>query len=198
MFLQVLADKTFTDEALIEAFQQGNADAFTALVRRYKDKLMNYLFRYLGDYDEADDVAQETFMRVYCKKDAYKPVAKFSTWLYTIATNLAKTQLQRRKRFVLFPFKGNPEEDDERRSEIPDTRYPADAEAERALREEMIQRALNSISPKYREIVVLCDIQELSYDEICMITGLNIGTVKSRLNRGRAKLHVLLRDLKDE
>lgn len=194
---RAIADTTVTDEQLIAEFQQGNTDAFTMLVGRYKDQLVNFLYRYLGDYDEADDVAQETLLRLYYKKDHYKPVAKFPTWLYTIATNLAKTQLRRRKRFAIFSFKHDADDNDHR-NDIPDIRYPADAEADRSLKEAMIQKALNSISPKYREVVILCDIQELTYEEICAITGLNIGTVKSRLNRGRSQLQVLLKDLKDE
>jgi RNA polymerase sigma-70 factor (ECF subfamily) len=193
---RAIADNVLTDEQLIAEFQQGNNEAFTLLVGRYKDQLVNFLYRYLGDYDEADDVAQETFLRLYSKKDRYKPIAKFSTWLYTIATNLAKTQLRRRKRLTFFSFQQ--EDDDDRRNALPDNRYPADAEADRFLKNAMIQRALNSLSPKYREVLVLSDIQELSYEEICSITGLNIGTVKSRLNRGRSRMQVLLKDLHDE
>jgi RNA polymerase sigma-70 factor (ECF subfamily) len=193
---RAVTDTAFTDEQLIADFQQGRNEAFTKLVGRYKDQLINYLYRYLGDYDEADDVAQETFLRLYYKKDKYKPVAKFSTWLYTIATNLAKTHLRRRKRFSILSFRHGA--DDDKRNDIPDNRYPADAEAERSLKEAMIQKALDAISPKYREVVVLSDIQELSYEEICTITGLNIGTVKSRLSRGRLQLKALLKDLRDE
>jgi len=79
--------------------------------------------------------------------------------------------------------------------DIPDTRYSADQQAERSIQQERIQKALDSISPKYKEVIVLCDIQELSYEEIAVVTGLNIGTVKSRINRGRAQLQKLLHDL---
>src|SRR5689334_21662305 len=87
-----------SDEELIALFQDGDESAFSILVGRYKDALVNFAFRFMGDYDEADDVAQETFVRVYRNKLAYRPVAKFSTWLYTIASNLSKTALRRRKR----------------------------------------------------------------------------------------------------
>src|SRR5437879_422409 len=86
-----------TDEELIKAFQNGREEAFSALVGKYKHQLMNFVYRYLGDYDDADDVVQETFVRVFRHKDSYEPVAKFSTWIYTIASNLAKSQLRRRK-----------------------------------------------------------------------------------------------------
>ena len=194
-----------TDEELIRAFQQGDVDAFTALVGRFKNPLLNFVYRFLGDYDEADDVVQETFLRLYRNKQSYQPVAKFSTWLYTIATNLAKTQLRRRKRRALFSIQRRAAEGHAPRNglpvqegvsmDIPDSRYPADQQAERTLQAERIQEALERISPKYREVIVLCDIQELSYEEIAKITGLNIGTVKSRINRGRSQLQKLLRDL---
>ena len=182
-----------SDEELIAAFQQGNVAAFTLLVGRYKDRLMNFVFRYLGDYDDADDVVQETFVRVYRNKALYRPVAKFSTWIYTIATNLAKTQLRRRRNRGWLSLSWRKEETSGPDVEIADTRYPADGVAESSLQETLIQKALDAIPQKYREIVVLCDVQELSYDEISAITGLNIGTVKSRLNRGRTHLQKLLK-----
>src|ERR1043166_1828022 len=171
-----------SDEELIASFQQGKTEAFNLLVGRYKDQLMNYVFRYLGDYDQADDVVQETFIRVYRKKELYKPVAKFSTWLYTIATNLAKTQLRRRQRHAIFSLSRRKENNHEEDYNIPDVSSTTDSHADSVLKQEIIQKALDSISPKYREVIVLCDIQELTYEEICEITGLNMGTVKSRLN----------------
>jgi RNA polymerase sigma-70 factor (ECF subfamily) len=190
--------QTQSDEELIAAFQQGRQDAYNLLVGRYKDPLINFVYRYLGDYDQADDVVQETFIRLYYKKDTYKPIAKFSTWIYTIATNLAKTQLRNRKRRVIFSLTRRGEEEREMQHEIPDERYAADSVADSSLKQEIIQKALNSIPEKYREAVILCDIQELSYEEICAITGLNIGTVKSRLNRGRTRLQELLKTLMNE
>ena len=187
-----------SDEELIAAFQHGQTDAFNILVKRYKDQLMNFVVRYVGDYDQADDVVQETFVRVYRNKQSYKPIAKFSTWLYTIATNLAKTQLRRRKRHTLFSLSRRSESGEEKEYDIPDVTANADGHADSALKQEIIQKALDSISPKYREVVVLSDIQDMSYEEICSITGLNMGTVKSRLNRGRARLQVLLKDIVDE
>lgn len=187
-----------SDEELIAAFQQGRVEAFNLLVGRYKDQLINFVYRYLSDYDQADDVVQETFIRLYYKKDTYKPIAKFSTWIYTIASNLAKTQLRNRKRRLIFSLTRRGEDEREMQHEVPDDRYPADSMAESTLKQEIIQKALNSIPEKYREAVILCDIQELSYDEICTITGLNIGTLKSRLNRGRTQLQELLKDLHNE
>ena len=188
-----------SDEELVEAFKNGSVDAFNRLVSRYKDPLMNFSSRYLGDRDEADDVVQETFVRVYRKIHTYKPVARFSTWIYTIATNLVKSHYRRRKRHPALSISQSVGGENQSEYEIPDNRYRPDAEAARSVRQSIIENALASLSHKYREIVILCDIEDLSYEEICSITGLNIGTVKSRLNRGRSQLQVLLKDiLKDE
>jgi RNA polymerase sigma-70 factor (ECF subfamily) len=191
------ATRERSDEELIAAFQQGDETAFNLLVGRYKDSLMNFVYRYLGDFDDADDVVQETFVRLFRSGHAYKPVAKFSTWLYTIATNLAKSYLRRRRRHSVFSLSRRGDERQGKDFDIPDNRYAADRMADSSIQEERIQQALNSINPKYRQVVVLCDVQELSYEEICQVTGLNMGTVKSRLNRARAQLQELLKDMVD-
>ena len=93
---------TLTDEELILAFQNGDRDAFNHIVNRYKDKLTNFLYRFTYDIDAAQDLAQDTLLKVYINKDSYKQIAKFSTWIYTIASNLAKTELRKIKRRKTF------------------------------------------------------------------------------------------------
>lgn len=185
-----------TDEELIAAFQQGSVGAFNLIVARYKNPLTNFVYRFVGDLDECDDIVQETFIRVFRNKHAYMPRAKFSTWIYTIASNLAKSRLRQRDRHRIFSLSSLwSSEEGEREMEIPDSRYAADRDAESRLKFDHIQKALDAISPKYREVVVLRDIQELSYDEIAKVTGLNLGTVKSRIKRGRMMLQTLLKDI---
>ena len=87
-----------SDEKLVQKFQQGNLYAYDLIVRRYKDQLLNFAFRFLGNLEEAEDVVQDTFLRLYKNRHAYREIAKFSTWLYTITGNLAKTELRKRKR----------------------------------------------------------------------------------------------------
>jgi RNA polymerase sigma-70 factor (ECF subfamily) len=84
--------KKLTDEELISKFQEGNNDAYTEIVYRYKDKLINFVYRYVGSYDECEDIVQDALVKVYTSKHLYKEIAKFSTWIYTIAINLAKTR----------------------------------------------------------------------------------------------------------
>ncbi len=184
-----------TDEELIDLFQRGDGRAFDVLVARYKDQLVNFAFRFVGDYDAADEVAQETFIRVYRNKHAYKPVAKFSTWIYTIASNLAKSELRRRKRHSLFSLSSRRQGEEEKDFELADESSRTDGEAERALLAGLIQNALDSIPARYKEIVILRYVQEMSYEEIAEITHINPGTVKSRLNRARIRLQKLLKDV---
>ena len=174
-------------------FQQGEEAAYALLVQRYKDELTNFARRFLGDRDEADDVVQETFVRVWRRNQSYVSGGKFSTWIYTIASNLAKTRLRRLSLRHFVRLGGD--RADGPVFDLPDEGARPDGEADDALREERIQHALESLAARYREAIVLRDIQQLSYEEIVAITGSAMGTVKSRINRARAVLRDQLRDL---
>lgn len=186
-----------TDEELILAFQSGNEEAYTVLVRRYKDPLMNYIYRFVGDYDECADILQDTFVRLYRKKHLYKSVAKFSTWLYTIAGNLARSELRRRSRKGLFSIFQSKEKGEEFELPLPSADPLPDQTTDGSLKAMRIQQALATLPDSFREAVILRDIQDLSYEEIAAILGLPIGTVKSRINRGRSQLQELLKDIYD-
>jgi RNA polymerase sigma-70 factor, ECF subfamily len=187
----------FSDEELILEFQQNNTiRAYEILVQRYKNPLTNYVFRFLGDYEACADIVQETMIKVYRNKDSYKSIAKFSTWIYTIAGNLARTEYQRRRRRTIFSL--NSYGEDEENYEIPDESYMPDQITDTGIKDKIIQDALQKVSPVYRDMVILRDIQELSYEEIADITSTNVGTVKSRINRGRAQLQKLLKDIYKE
>lgn len=186
-----------SDEELITDFQQNNTvKAFEILVQRYKNPLMNFVYRFLGDYESCTDVVQETMIRLYRNKDSYKSVAKFSTWIYTIAGNLARTEYQRRRRRNFFSINSYGEENEN--YEIPDERYRPDVITDSGIKDKIIQEALLQVSASYREAVILRDIQELSYEEIAEIMGITVGTVKSKINRGRAQLQILLKDIYKE
>ena len=183
-----------SDEDLIKEYQDNNTpEAYDILVKRYKDPLMNFVYRFVGDRDVCTDVVQDTMIKFYLNKDSYRSFAKFSTWIYTIAGNLAKNELKRRRRRIIFSIDNN---DDERSPQIEDKMFIApDKAADGVMRNEIIQKALLKVKPVYREVVILRDIQDLSYEEISEITGLAIGTVKSRINRGRAQLQKLLKHI---
>ena len=183
-----------SDEELIIEFQKNNDErAFEILIQRFKNPLTNYVYRFLGDYDSCVDVVQETFIKVYRYKDNYSSLAKFSTWVYTIAGNLARSEYQRKRRRNLFSINSFGEE--EKTFDIPDETYRPDVAADTNMKKEIIQKALLKVRDSYREAVILRDIQELSYEEIAEILGVEIGTVKSRINRGRAELQKHLKDI---
>lgn len=187
------------DSVLIKMVQNGDEQAFVALMRKYKDPITNFVYRYLGNYDDAVDVAQETFVRVFKYNASFTGDVKFSTWLYTIATNLSKTELAKywRKNSIAFSkLTQNSEEDIV--WEIEDTHFLPDERVDSSILAKEVQKALQKISPSYREVVVLRDIQQLSYEEIAEITEIEIGTVKSRINRGRAQLQEQLRPIYKE
>jgi len=186
-------DKRPSDEDLIERFQNGDLYAFDLIVKRYKEQLLNFVYRFVGNQEEAEDIIQETFLRVYRKRKAYKRIAKFSTWIYTIAGNLSRTELRRRKRRKLFSVSEMGFED--RDYEISDDVYNPETQVDGVIQEEIIHREINNLSPKFREVIILRDVQELSYEEISKIIKVPIGTVKSRVNRGRLKLQSQLKDL---
>ncbi len=185
-----------TDEELIERFQQGDINAFEEIVRRYKDQLLNFIYRFVGNQEQAEDILQETFLRVYRNRHAYRRVAKFSTWIYTIAGNLARTELRKRKRRRLLSISDLGIEED-KDYEVSDENFDPEAHVDSLLHDEVIQREINKLSPKFREVIILRDIQELSYEEISKILRIPIGTVKSRVNRARIRLQARLKKYLD-
>jgi len=187
-----------TNEELIKEFQDNNTiEAYKILVKRFKDPLMNYVYRFVGDKDAASDIVQNTMLKFYLNKDTYKSFAKFSTWIYTIAGNLAKNELKRRKRRTILSLDKTYDNDKPIQIADPKALSP-ERFTDSAMLSEYIQKALMKIRKIYREVVVLRDIQGLSYEEISEITGLTLGTVKSRINRGRTQLQKLLKGIYSE
>lgn len=186
-----------SDEELFLRFQGGDEQAFVVLVRRYKHRLTNFVYRHLGEMEEAADVVQETFVRVYSNRGAYSESAKFTTWLYRIALNLATSELRRQTRRRRYLRDGRLNAFAVRAGELDlldNSRMP-DSFAESVVMFEIVQKALLRISPPLREVIILREIENMSYDEIVEITGVELGTVKSRINRARGQLQKLLRDI---
>ena len=190
----------FTDEELIKEFQDNETiEAYELLVKRFKDPLTNFVYRFVGDRDSSIDIVQDTMIKFYLNKDSYKSFAKFSTWIYTIAGNLAKNELKRRKRRKIYSIDNTFDDDDSKKLQIEDNSYfEPDRIADSNIKSKIIQNALMKVKPVYREVVILRDIEEFSYEEIADVTGLSIGTVKSRINRGRTQLQKLLKNIYKE
>jgi len=186
--------RSLTDEELILRFQNEEVEAFNEIVFRYKNKVVNFLYRYTGDRDEAEDLAQDTFIKVFRSKHLYKEIAKFSTWFYTIAVNTAKTNAKKKSRMSTISVSDfDPENDKD--FDLKDTSISPEDSANASIENYYIQQAINSLDEEFRKIIILRDIEDLEYDEIAKITGLPMGTVKSRINRGREKLKKLLSDI---
>ena len=183
------------DEELMQYFQAGTEDAFDVLVDRYSERLMHYLYGFLGDKKRCEDLLQDTYIRVHRNRHAYVRIAKFSTWLYTIAGNLARSEYRKQKRHRTYSIHSKNRDNEEYEMVIPDETFSPDKFTESALQDKRIQDAISELAPHFREVVTLRDLQQLSYKEIAAITGLPMGTVKSRINRGRRQLRILLSDI---
>ncbi len=177
-----------SDEDLMEYFQAGYEQAFNILVSRFKDRLHNFLYRYTHDHQDCEDLVQETFLRVYRSRHSYERIAKFSTWMYTIALNLAKSLYKKKKRMTTVTIHKDESDPDDRPMKLEDSGILQDDTLHEKMCMDHLEKALDQLSDDFKEVVVLRDIQQLAYDEIAEITDLPMGTVKSRINRGRAQL----------
>jgi RNA polymerase sigma-70 factor, ECF subfamily len=179
--------KTLDDSAVVAAFLDGNRRAFNELVERYQNRLLNFVYRTTGDRERAEDLVQETFIRVYRHLHRFDQSKKFSTWIYTIASNLAKNELRNRSRnpLVLFQTLLKNRQEDQRPLEWEDNTYrPDDLFRKRALKAQ-VDAAVDQLPEHHRTVFILREMEGKTYEEIAEITDTNLGTVKSRLNRAR-------------
>jgi RNA polymerase sigma-70 factor, ECF subfamily len=175
------------DSSLVAAFLDGEKRAFTELVERYHSRLLNFVYRTTGDRERAEDLVQESFIRVYRHLHRFDQTKKFSTWVYTIASNLAKNELRNRSRnpLVLFQVLRKSWDADQKPLEWEDNTYrPDDLYRKRHLRQ-LVETAVAELPEHHRAVFVLREVEGKTYEEIAEITGCNLGTVKSRLNRAR-------------
>lgn len=179
-----------SDEELIVQVQRGNREAFTQLVDRYGGRITNFVFQIVHDRDTAEDLAQETFVRVFLHCHRYRDVARFSTWIFTIASNLAKNELRNRNRRPTLPLAdeaGISNEDGTVGVVLEDARPLPDEQAAVGELRGDVARAIEQLPPKYREVFVLREVEGFAYHEIAKMAHLPKGTVKSRINRARLR-----------
>ena len=189
--------KTQDDGTVVSAFLGGEERAFQELVERYQGRLLNFIYRTIGDREKAEDLVQEVFIRVFRHLHRFDQTKKFSTWIYTIASNLAKNELRNRSRnpLVLFQTIKKNWEADHRPLQFEDTTArPDDLYRKRFLRD-AVERCVSQLPEHHREVFVLRELEGKSYAEISEITGCNLGTVKSRLNRARNSFAQLIEPL---
>ena len=181
------------DLASLERARAGDNGAFEALVLRYQARIVNYASAMVHDAGAAEDVAQETFVRAWRGLGRFRGESTFKTWLYRIATNVARTHLDRRGRRARIADRSL--DDEAEPLQAGDVPSPA-PDAETALaRREAIDRALSELPDELRQALVLRDVEGLDYKEIAGVTGAPIGTVESRIFRARRRLRTLLRPL---
>ena len=180
------------DAVLIRAFQEGDKTAFDGLVLRHKDELFNLIYWFLGDYEEANDCAQDVFIKVYKGLKGFRFESAFTTWLYRVAVNTCKNRFKSsayRWRQKSVPMENSKRSEDGNPSlEVRNGSPSPLHELERKERSGLVQDAIRALPEEQNRVIVLRDIQGRSYREIAAITGLNLGTVKSRLARGRLEL----------
>ena len=176
-----------------------DASYLAILVRRYQTRLQNFVYRFVGDRETAEDIVQETFLRCLRHRHQYPAIEQVSTWLYTIAGNLAKTELRRRKRWHWVPI--GPNKDDEVRTSfyepVDKDVLPGEITDTKTVQGTVVE-AIHALPEEFRAAVQLRDLNGLSYDEIAKIIECPVGTVKSRVNRGRIRLQRNLRGLAEE
>lgn len=181
-----------TDMEILAEVTAGNVEAYGKIVTRYSGRLYNFIYRFVGEKETAEDIVQETFLRAFKKRTEYRAIANFSTWLFTIAGNLAKSELRRRKRWRLFSI--DRDEESDTGMELPDESMRPDKVAEASLANVQIKEAIQSLPENYRQVILLRDVQGMSYQEISEIVDCPVGTVKSRVNRARLKLQQKLKN----
>lgn len=169
---------------------EGSELAFACLVDRYRNRLQNLIYRYIRDFQRSEDLAQETFVRVFKHRERYRKTGKFSTWIFTIAVNLAKNEIRRKVRLRnttslehMQELTGNPE------PPIRDENAPpTDRLVEKSQVGEVVGQAIAKLPEVYRVALILRDIEGLAYEEIAEILEIPGGTVRSRINRARLML----------
>jgi len=181
-----LAD--FTDEALVSAHLDDRPGAFQHLYDRYRDRLVHFIIRKTGDPDRAQDLVQEAFIRVTRHLHRFDTSKKFSTWVYTIASNLSKNELRNRSRspLVLFQKLQNSFEDDHRPLQFEDSSMRPDSLYRQRYLRKIVEETVDELPEHHRLVFRLRELEGKSYEEIADITGVNLGTVKSRLHRARS------------
>ena len=185
-----MSDPSDLDAELMLRVKRGDREAFRELVEKYKQPVMNFVFRSLRDETEAEDLAQIVFLQVYKSRDRYERTAKFSTWLFTIARNLCLNEIRRRARHPADSLEETHAENDElpsRQYEDKTTTLPHEALMQGELAGK-IEEALAQLPENQRTAILLCRQEELSYEEIARVLGCSLSATKSLIHRGREVL----------
>lgn len=180
------------EAAVIRRVLDGNVNAFEDLVAAYEKNVYNLALRMTGNAQDAEDMAQEAFIKAYNSLPSFRGDSKFSVWLYRIVSNVCLDFLRKQNRRPASSLSQEDEDGEETQMDIPDESQSPEQLLERSLTQEAVQRGLQSLSEEQRQILLLREIQGLSYEEIAETLDLEAGTVKSRIFRARKKLCAFL------
>lgn len=177
---------------LIDKVLAGDPDAFEPLVLEHQTKVYNLALKILGNESDAADAAQEAFIKAYSSLADYRAESRFAAWLYRLTNNVCIDLLRKKKRTAAVSLQQEDEEGEPMELQIPDDRLSPEEEIEKKELQETVRAAMDALPEDCRRILTLREIGGLSYDELAETLGLEVGTVKSRLNRARKKLCALL------
>lgn len=186
------------EKALVERAKSGDIEAFEKLIEGCQKKVFNIAFRMIGNYDDANELAQEVFLKAFRSIKKFKGDSLFSTWIYKVTANVCLDEIRRRKNKFIYSLDEEVEYGDgELKRQIPDNAPTPDVEVEINEIKNVVNKSIQELPKDYKSIIILRDIQGLSYDEISKIFDCPEGTVKSRINRARQALKKILQGKKE-
>jgi len=195
MVMKQVDYKNCSDKELITFIINKENAAFVEIMSRYKERIINFLYRYVGDYDDAYDLSQEVFVKVYLNVSQFNAEHKFAAWLFAIAANIARDFLKKNSKLTITSLENFEESGDYNLTELIDSADSPEVKYDKNYVSLQVQKALDSLQPHYREVLILKEIQQYSFDEVAEILAIEVGTVKSRVFRGKAQLKEKLKNL---
>jgi len=171
------------EKELLAEFVAGNRRAFSELMKKYRNKALNFAYRYLGDFEEAEDAAQDCFVRIYLNRERFNLDKEFEPWFYRILTNVCRDRIRKRGRFDNFKERYQQEKLVEKQGTSADNNIDS----------EVFAQALQKLDPSKREVIILRFNKDLSYEEIASALDISPGTVMSRLHRAKKELEKIVK-----
>ena len=186
-----------TDREMIARCKKGDREAFNKLMETYQKQVFNISYGMLSDYEDASDAAQEVFVKVWRSIAGFKGESSFTTWLYRICANVCNDILRKRQRRGMTVSLDADDGDKNPAAELPSEEPTPEESLEADERQRLVRRAIDSLSDEFRAVIILSDLQQLSYEEVANVLKIPTGTVKSRLNRARNALRKKLSDKRE-
>ncbi len=181
------------EKDLVDRARMGDVEAFEQLIESCQKKVFNIAYKMIGNYDDANELAQEVFLKAFRSIKKFKGDSLFSTWIYKVTANVCLDEIRRRKKRIVLSLDEDIElNDGEVKRQIPDSSPTPDLEAETNEIKDAVNKSIQELPDDYKSVIILRDIQGFSYDEISTIVNCPEGTVKSRINRARQALKKIL------